>query len=102
MIIKKDCFVHIEDEALKQNVCEWLKSKNIHVCICITFEGWNTLNCSNIERNGILQVEIHGVPNYDKETGYNFEQFKKESQNKIDFKNNIEEFKTYIENNLID
>lgn len=101
MIIKQKCFVRIEDREVRSEFCEWLKTKNIFVCICSLFDGWNTLNCSNIDRNDKLQVEVHGVPDYDPETGYNVGQFKLENKNAIDFGSDIIRFKQYIETNLI-
>lgn len=90
------CFVRIENAGKRKEMTEWLKGIGYMVCRCCLFDGWNTLHCGAINRNRI-DSEVHGIPDYDGDTGYNVGWFKTENADKeypsYDCGENIELFK---------
>lgn len=65
MIFKTPCFVRVEDAEKRKELIEWLKDIGYDVCVCCSFNENQYLSCSNIERNGQLVGEAHGVYNCD-------------------------------------
>ena len=90
------CFVRADDMEKRKDLTEWLKGIGYMVCRCCLFDGWNTLHCGAINRNRI-DSEVHGIPDYDGDTGYNVGWFKAENADKehpsYDCGENIELFK---------
>lgn len=99
MIINKGCYVRVANIDDRKNLCDWLEKLGIRVCKCTLFKNWNTVHCSNVKRSKCLEVEIHGVPDYDEEVNYGIEQFKNEVDD-LDFYEDVEKFKSFVENNL--
>ena len=62
----------------------------------LLFDGWNTLHCNRIERLK-TSYEVHGIPDYDRDTGYNIGWFKVDNTNEdnpsYDCGENVELFK---------
>lgn len=89
-------FVRVNDPEKRKDLTEWLKGIGYMVCRCCLFDGWNTLHCGAINRNRI-DYEVHGIPDYDGDTGYNVGWFKAEDADKehpsYDCGENIELFK---------
>lgn len=75
------CFVRVEDMEKRKDLTEWLKGIGYMVCRCCLFDGWNTLHCGAINQNRIAS-EVHGIPDYDGDTGYNVGWFKTEDADK--------------------
>lgn len=96
MTFTTPCFVRVENPEKRKELIEWLKGIGYHVCSCCEFKGWNTLTCGPVERLKTT-YEVHGVPDYDKETGANIGQFKVENALKnnpaIDCDDDIDCFK---------
>lgn len=96
MTFTTPCFVWVENPEKRKELIEWLKGIGYHVCSCCEFKGWNTLTCGPVERLKTT-YEVHGVPDYDKETGANIGQFKVENALKnnpaIDCDDDIDCFK---------
>nr|DAP85934.1 MAG TPA: hypothetical protein [Caudoviricetes sp.] len=90
------CFVRVEDAEQRKELTEWLRGIGYYVCPCCLFDGWNTLHCHRIERFE-TSCEVHGIPDYDKGTGYNIGWFKADNADKdnpsYDCGKNIELFK---------
>lgn len=90
------CLVRVENPEKRKDLTEWLKGIGYIVCRCCLFDGWNTLHCGAINRNRI-DSEVHGIPDYDGDTGYNVGWFKAEDADKehpsYDCGENIELFK---------
>lgn len=76
------CFVRVENSDARKELTEWLKGIGYHVCSCCLFDGWNTLHCDLIERLE-AHYEVHGIPDYDKDTGYNVGWFKADNADKV-------------------
>lgn len=76
------CFVRVENSDARKELTEWLKGIGYHVCSCCLFDGWNTLHCGGIDRLE-AHYEVHGIPDYDKDTGYNVGWFKADNANKV-------------------
>lgn len=96
MTFTTPCFVRVENPEKRKELIEWLKGIGYHVCSCCEFKRWNTLTCGPVERLKTT-YEVHGVPDYDKETGANIGQFKVENALKnnpaIDCDDDIDCFK---------
>lgn len=96
MTFTTPCFVRVENPEKRKELIEWLEGIGYHVCSCCEFKGWNTLTCGPVERLKTT-YEVHGVPDYDKETGANIGQFKVENALKnnpaIDCDDDIDCFK---------
>ncbi|WP_440179758.1 hypothetical protein [Alistipes putredinis] len=90
------CFVRVEDAEKRKELTEWLKGIGYYVCPCCLFDGWNTLHCNRIERLK-TSYEVHGIPDYDRDTGYNIGWFKVDNTNEdnpsYDCGENVELFK---------
>lgn len=90
------CFVRVENSDARKELTEWLKGIGYHVCACCLFDGWNTLHCDLIERLE-AHYEVHDIPDYDKDTGYNVGWFKADNADKVhpsyDCGENVELFK---------
>lgn len=90
------CFVRVDDMEKRKDLTKWLQGIGYMVCRCCLFDGWNTLHCGAINRNRI-DYEVHGIPDYDGDTGYNVGWFKAENADKecpsYDCGENIELFK---------
>ena len=90
------CFVRVEDAEKRKELTEWLKGIGYYVCPCCLFDGWNTLHCNRIERLK-TSYEVHGIPDYDRDTGYNIGWFKVDNTNEdnpsSDCGENVELFK---------
>ncbi|WP_418968347.1 hypothetical protein [Alistipes putredinis] len=76
------CFVRVENSDARKELTEWLKGIGYHVCSCCLFDGWHTLHCDLIERLE-AHYEVHGIPDYDKDTGYNVGWFKADNADKV-------------------
>lgn len=76
------CFVRVEDAEKRKELTEWLRGIGYYVCSCCLFDGWNTLHCNRIERLK-TSYEVHGIPDYDKDTGYNVGWFKADNADKV-------------------
>ena len=60
------CFVRVEDAGKRKEMTEWLKGIGYTVCRCCFFDGsW-----------------VHGIPDYDEDTGSNIGWFKAEDADK--------------------
>lgn len=98
------CFVYIEDYKTREQIIDWLRKVGYCVCPCASFEGWNTLHCSMIERNGFFYPEVHGVVDRDEYVNYDIEQFKYENSRKrhphIDCGSNIVLFMALAARNI--
>lgn len=96
MIFLTPAFVRVNDPEKRKELTEWLKGIGYMVCRCCLFDGWNTLHCGAINRDRI-DSEVHGIPDYDGDTGYNVGWFKAEDADKkhpsYDCGENIELFK---------
>lgn len=90
------CFVRIENAGKRKEMTEWLKGIGYTVCRCCFFDGWNTLHCGAISEMGGGSW-VHGIPDYDEDTGSNIGWFKAEDADKeypsYDCGENIELFK---------
>lgn len=90
------CFVRVEDAEKRKELTEWLQGIGYYVCPCCLFDGWNTLHCNRIERLK-TSYEVHGIPDYDRDTGYNIGWFKVDNTNEdnpsYDCGENVELFK---------
>lgn len=71
------CFVRVEDAAERKKLIRWLKEIGHNVCDCCLFDGWNTIHCNPLLHDSTF--DVHGVPDYDAEYGYNIELFKHEN-----------------------
>lgn len=89
-------FVRVNNPEKRKEVTEWLQGIGYYVCPCCLFDGWNTLHCNRIERLK-TSCEVHGIPDYDKGTGYNIGWFKADNADKdnpsYDCGTNIELFR---------
>lgn len=89
-------FVRVNNPEKRKELTEWLRGIGYYVCPCCLFDGWNTLHCHRIERFE-TSCEVHGIPDYDKGTGYNIGWFKADNADKdnpsYDCGKNIELFK---------
>lgn len=81
MIFLTPAFVRVNDSEKRKELTEWLQGIGYMVCRCCLFDGWNTLHCGAINRNRI-DYEVHGIPDYDGDTGYNVGWFKAENADK--------------------
>ena len=90
------CFVRINNPDKRKELTEWLQGIGYYVCPCCLFDGWNTLHCNRIERLK-TSYEVHGIPDYDRDTGYNIGWFKVDNTNEdnpsYDCGENVELFK---------
>jgi hypothetical protein len=75
------CFVRVEDAGKRKEMTEWLKGIGYTVCRCCFFDGWNTLHCGAISEMGGGSW-VHGIPDYDEDTGSNIGWFKAEDADK--------------------
>lgn len=75
------CFVRIEDVEKRKELAGWMQEIGYAVCRCCLFDGWNTLHCGTVsERGG--GSEVHGIPDYDGDTGVGVGMFKAEEAGK--------------------
>lgn len=90
------CFVRADDMEKRKDLTEWLKGIGYMVCRCCLFDGWNTLHCGAISEIGGGSW-VHGIPDYDEDTGSNIGWFKAEDADKehpsYDCGENIDLFK---------
>lgn len=77
MAFTTPCFVRVEDAAERKKLIRWLKEIGHNVCDCCLFDGWNTIHCNPLLHDSTF--DVHGVPDYDAESGYNIELFKHEN-----------------------
>lgn len=89
-------FVRVNNPEKRKELTEWLQGIGYYVCPCCLFDGWNTLHCNRIERLK-TSYEVHGIPDYDRDTGYNIGWFKVDNTNEdnpsYDCGENVELFK---------
>ena len=89
-------FVRVNNPEKRKELNKWLKGIGYYVCSCCLFDGWNTLHCNRIERLK-TSYEVHGIPDYDRDTGYNIGWFKVDNTNEdnpsYDCGENVELFK---------
>lgn len=75
------CFVRVEDVEKRKELAGWMQEIGYAVCRCCLFDGWNTLHCGTVsERGG--GSEVHGIPDYDGDTGVGVGMFKAEEAGK--------------------
>lgn len=72
------CFVRVEDVEKRKELADWLNAIGYRVCCCCLFNGWNTLDCSIVDRINPT-FEVHGIPDYDMDTMFGIEFFKAEN-----------------------
>ncbi len=89
-------FVRVNNPEKRKELTKWLQGIGYYVCSCCLFDGWNTLHCNRIERLK-TSYEVHGIPDYDRDTGYNIGGFKVDNTNEdnpsYDCGENVELFK---------
>lgn len=89
-------FVRVNNPEKRKELTKWLQGIGYYVCSCSLFDGWNTLHCNRIERLK-TSYEVHGIPDYDRDTGYNIGWFKVDNTNEdnpsYDCGENVELFK---------
>lgn len=89
-------FVRVNNPEKRKELTKWLQGIGYYVCSCCLFDGWNTLHCNRIERLK-TSYEVHGIPDYDRDTGYNIGWFKVDNTNEdnpsYDCGENVELFK---------
>ena len=89
-------FVRVNNPEQRKELTKWLQGIGYYVCSCCLFDGWNTLHCNRIERLK-TSYEVHGIPDYDRDTGYNIGWFKVDNTNEdnpsYDCGENVELFK---------
>jgi hypothetical protein len=64
--------------AKRKELTEWLAGLGYRVCKCCMFDNYNTLHCCAVDR-GVACYEVHGIPDYDEESGTGIELFKAEN-----------------------
>ena len=74
MAFTTPCFVRVEDAEKRKKLVKWLWEIGHDVCACCLFDGWNTVHCNPLLHDSTF--DVHGVPDYDAESGYNIELFK--------------------------
>ena len=88
--------MRVNNPEKRKELTEWLQGIGYYVCPCCLFDGWNTLHCNRIERLK-TSYEVHGIPDYDRDTGYNIGWFKVDNTNEdnpsYDCGENVELFK---------
>lgn len=72
------CFVRVVDMAKRKELTEWLAGLGYRVCKCCMFDNYNALHCCAVDR-GVACYEVHGIPDYDEESGTGIELFKAEN-----------------------